>query len=585
MPLFPPTDDFARRHIGPTPRDIEAMAAACGAKSLEELIDKVVPAGIRLKKPLALPPARSEREALAELASMAAENQIWRSYIGMGYHDCVTPGVVLRNILENPGWYTAYTPYQAEISQGRLEMLLNYQTMVKDLTGMEISNASLLDEGTAAAEAMTMSHRIGRNDERMTYLVSDLCHPQTVEVVKSRGAALGIKVVVGDHRKWTFGGDVCGALVQYPATDGVLHDYAPTCDAAHKSQAFVTVATDLLALTLLKPPAEFGADIAVGNSQRFGVPMGYGGPHAAFMATKSEFVRSMPGRLIGVSKDADGNVALRMALATREQHIRREKATSNICTAQVLLAVCAAAYGIYHGPEGLRRIARRVHAMTATLREGLKRAGLDVGSAPVFDTFTVRTGPRTDEIVERAAAKKINLRRFDEETLGVALDETVGDADLLDLLEVFGPKDMLEAAARAAGTPAVPKAFARKSDFMTNPVFNLYHSEHDMLRYLHKLEAKDYTLNAGMIPLGSCTMKLNATAEMIPITMAGFGRLHPFAPVAQARGYQRLFRELEGWLAAITGFDATSLQPNAGSQGEYAGLLVIRAYLNSIGQG
>ncbi len=578
MPLFPPTDDFARRHIGPTPKDIDAMAAACGVKSLDELIDKVVPPSIRLKKPLALPQARSEREALADLASMAAENQVWRSYIGMGYHDCVTPGVVLRNILENPGWYTAYTPYQAEISQGRLEMLLNYQTMVKDLTGMEISNASLLDEGTAAAEAMTMSHRIGRNDARMTYLVSELCHPQTIEIVKSRGAALGIKVVVGDHRKWAFGGDVFGALVQYPATDGSIHDYGATCEAAHKSEAFVTFATDLLALVLLKSPAEFGADIAIGNSQRFGVPLGYGGPHAAFMATKEAFVRSMPGRLIGVSKDKDGNFALRMALATREQHIRREKATSNICTAQVLLAVCAAAYGVYHGPEGLKKIASRVHAMTATLREGVKRAGLDVGSAPVFDTFTVKTGPRTEEILARAEAKKINLRRFDEQTLGVALDETVGDQDLADLLEVFGPKDMLEAAARAAGTPAVPKPFARKSAFLAHPVFNLYHSEHDMLRYLHKLEAKDYTLNAGMIPLGSCTMKLNATAEMAPVTMAGFGRLHPFVPVSQARGYQRLFRELESWLAAITGFDATSLQPNAGSQGEYAGLLVIQAY-------
>ncbi|MCE9582213.1 MAG: aminomethyl-transferring glycine dehydrogenase [Planctomycetes bacterium] len=578
MPTFPPTDDFARRHIGPTPKEIEEMAVACGAKSLDAMIDAVVPPSIRLKKPLNLPAARSEREAVADLAAMAAENEVWRSYIGMGYHDCVTPGVVLRNIIENPGWYTAYTPYQAEISQGRLEMLLNYQTMVKDLTGMEISNASLLDEGTAAAEAMTMSHRIGRNDARMTYLVSELCHPQTIEIVKSRGAALGIKVVVGDHRKFAFGGDVFGALVQYPATDGSILDYAPTCEAAHKTEAFVTVATDLLALTLLKSPAEFGADIAVGNSQRFGVPLGYGGPHAAFMATKESFIRSMPGRLIGVSKDKDGNTALRMALATREQHIRREKATSNICTAQVLLAVTAAAYAIYHGPDGVKKIAGRVHAMTAALREGVKRAGFDVGSAPAFDTFTVKTGPKTDEIMKRAAAKKINLRRFDAQTLGVALDETAGDRDISDLLEVFGAKDTLEAAARAAGTMALGKPFARTSSFMTHPVFNLYHSEHDMLRYLHKLEAKDYTLNAGMIPLGSCTMKLNATAEMVPVTMAGFGRLHPFAPVEQAKGYQRLFKDLENWLAAITGFDATSLQPNAGSQGEYAGLLVIRAY-------
>ena len=584
MPTFPPTDDFARRHIGPGPKDIEEMAVVCGAKSLDDLIDRVVPASIRLKKPMNLPAARGEREALEELARMAGENEIWRSYIGMGYSDTVTPGVVLRNILENPGWYTAYTPYQAEISQGRLEMLLNYQTMIRDLTGMEIANASLLDEGTAAAEAMAMTHRLCKGD-RPNFLVSDLCHPQTIEVVRTRAKALGLTVTVGDHRKWKFDAKVFGALVQYPATDGAILDYEGTCRDAHAAGALVAAATDLLALTLLRPPGEFGADVAVGNSQRFGVPMGYGGPHAAFMATKMEFVRSMPGRLIGMSRDKDGAPALRMALGTREQHIRREKATSNICTAQVLLAVCAAGYGIYHGPEGLRRIARRVAAMTATLREGLRRAGFDTGSSPVFDTLKVAAGGKADEIVKRAAAKRINLRRFDAGALGIALDETAGDRDIADLLEVFGCKDGIEALAKGAGTPSWQKPFARTSAFMAHEVFDRYRNEHDMLRYLHRLEVKDYALNAGMIPLGSCTMKLNATAEMIPVTLAGFGRMHPFAPVGQAKGYARLFRDLETWLTEITGFDAVSLQPNAGSQGEYAGLLVIRAYHESRGQG
>ncbi|NUN47996.1 MAG: aminomethyl-transferring glycine dehydrogenase [Candidatus Brocadiae bacterium] len=584
MPVFPPIDDFPRRHIALSAADIGAMTREVGAKSLDDLINHVVPAGIRLKSALNLPPARSEREALEDLAGMAAENEVWRSYLGLGYHDTITPGVVLRNILENPGWYTAYTPYQAEISQGRLEMLLNYQTMIRDLTGMEIANASLLDEGTAAAEAMTMSHRISKRDSRTTWLVSDQVHPQTIAVVRVRAEALGLTVRVENHAAFRFDETTFGCLVQYPATDGAILDYAPVCAAAHAAGAFVTAACDLLALTVLRAPAEFGADIAIGNSQRFGVPLGYGGPHAAFMATKQEYVRSMPGRLIGLSKDRDGNPALRMALATREQHIRREKATSNICTAQVLLAVTAAGYAIYHGPDGLRKIAGRLLAQAGTLREAARRAGHDPGDGPVFDTVAVRSA-RAGDIVRRAAAKKINLRSLDDRTVVIALDETVGDRDMADLLEILGCTDTLDTVARAAGVPRLPAPHARSSAFLSHEVFHRHHSEHDMLRYLHKLEVRDFTLNAGMIPLGSCTMKLNATAEMIPVTLAGFGRIHPFAPHSQAKGYQRLFRDLESWLSEITGFDATSLQPNAGSQGEYAGLLVIRAYHQSRNEG
>jgi glycine dehydrogenase len=581
MAIFPPTDSFPRRHIGPDAAEIEQMLAVLGAGSLGELIADVIPPAIRLPKPLAEPVARGEREALEALATMAGENEIWRSYLGYGYHDTVTPPVVLRNIVENPGWYTAYTPYQAEISQGRLEMLLNYQTMVRDLCGLEIANASLLDEPTAAAEAMAMAHRLHKG-AATAFFVSDRLHPHTVAVVQTRAEALGLAVIVGDHAKFGFETPVFGVLLQYPSTDGTVLDYAAFTAQAHAHGALVTVATDLLALTMLRPPGEFGADIAVGNSQRFGVPLGFGGPHAAFMATKEAFVRQMPGRLIGVSKDADGHMALRMALGTREQHIRREKATSNICTAQVLLAVVAAAYAVYHGPEGLRAIAKRVHKLAAALRAGLVAKGLDCGSDPAFDTLRV-TVRSADGVIAEAAKRRINLRKHDATTVIVALDETVNDADLADLLAVFGAATALEPLAKAIGEARLPAPHARTSEYLTHPVFATHHSETDMLRYLHQLQVKDFTLDAGMIPLGSCTMKLNATTEMIPVTMPGFNRLHPFCPTAQIKGYTRLFTDLEDWLAQITGFDAISLQPNAGSQGEYAGLLAIRGYHRSRG--
>ena len=574
--IFPATDTFARRHNGADAREIEEMCAVVGAGSLDDLVDATVPSRIRLRRSLALPPARGEGRALADLAAMAGDNEIWRSYLGQGYADTVTPPVVLRNILENPGWYTAYTPYQAEISQGRLEMLLNFQTVIRDLCGLDVANASLLDEATAAAEAMSMSHRLYKG-ECDAFFVSALCHPQTIAVVKTRAAPLGLQVIVGDHATFDFAGTpVFGALLQYPATDGRVFDYAAFCKAAHDHKALVTVACDLLALAVLRAPGEFGADMAIGNSQRFGVPLGYGGPHAAFLATREAYVRQMPGRIIGVSKDADGHVALRMALGTREQHIRREKATSNICTAQVLLAVTAAAYAVYHGPDGLRRIATRIHAMASTLREAAVRAGHTVSPEPLFDTVRVGVGDQRTEILARAAARRINLRTIDADTIAIALDETVGDADLVDLIAVLGGTATLASVEKTAEGIRAPHA--RTSAYLQDPVFQRYHSETEMLRYLHRLEVKDFTLNAGMIPLGSCTMKLNATTEMIPVTMAGFGRLHPYAPVEQAKGYARMFADLEAWLAEITGFDAISLQPNAGSQGEYAGLLAIRDY-------
>ena len=572
MPTFAPNDTFARRHIGPDLPQIEAMLGHLGVASLDALIEQVVPKAIRRDEPLLLPPARSESEVLAELAKLASENEVWRSYIGMGYHDTHTPAVILRNILENPGWYTAYTPYQSEISQGRMEMLLNFQTMIRDLTGMEVANASLLDEATAAAEAMTMALRLHKGDARV-FFVSELCHAQTIALLQTRAAPLGIEILVGDHAQVDWSAGIFGGLLQYPATDGQVLDYSEPVQRAHAAGAMVTVAADLLALTLLRSPGEFGADIVVGSSQRFGVPMGYGGPHAAFMATKESFVRSMPGRLIGVSKDADGKPAYRMALGTREQHIRREKATSNICTAQVLLAVTAAAYAVYHGPAGLKKIAQQVHDQAVALKNAAVAGGFSCSSV-FFDTVKIAVGGKKAAIVARAAERKINLRDYDDEHLCVALDETVTDADLLDLFYAFGLS--AELSAPADGGFAAPHG--RTSDFLTHEVFHRYHSETDMLRYLARLSAKDFTLANGMIPLGSCTMKLNATVEMIPVTMPGFSKLHPFVPLEQARGYQRLFADLEAWLAEITGFDAISLQPNAGSQGEYAGLLAIRAY-------
>ncbi|MHB2033842.1 MAG: aminomethyl-transferring glycine dehydrogenase, partial [Gemmatimonadaceae bacterium] len=588
--LAPPkaADSFIPRHIGPNDAAIAEMLATVGYDSLDAFIDAVIPRNIRLRKPLAIHGEWSEHEALASMRRMADKNQIFRSYLGMGYADTLIPPVIQRNILENPGWYTAYTPYQAEVAQGRLEALLNYQTMVMDLTGMEIANASLLDEGTAAAEAMTMANGIRGADGKHRFFVSGDCHPQTIDVVKTRAAARGIEVVVGDFRAFAFDGTVFGALIQYPTTDGAVYDYREFCDRAHAAQAMVTVASDLLSLVLLAPPGEWGADIVVGNSQRFGVPMGYGGPHAAFFATRDEFKRHIPGRIIGVSRDADGKPALRMALQTREQHIRREKATSNVCTAQVLLAVIAGMYAVWHGPAGLTNIARRVHRYAAMLAAGLEQLGYDIAHAEFFDTIRVEMGSRKAQpLLDRALAKRINLRKLGETSIGIALDETVTEADLADLLAIFaGDKAAPDVAALGAAVDdRYDERFARASAFLTHPVFNAHHSETEMLRYMRKLESRDLSLTHSMIPLGSCTMKLNATAEMIPITWPEFGKLHPFAPREQAAGYTELFTRLEAALCEITGFAGMSLQPNAGSQGEYAGLMVIRRYHHARGQG
>jgi glycine dehydrogenase len=575
-------DLFQDRHIGPSPEDIATMLGALGGgyDSLDAFIDAVVPADIRLRQPLRIPAAKTELEVLDELRALASQNQVFRSYLGMGYNDTITPTVIQRNVVENPGWYTAYTPYQAEIAQGRLEALLNFQTMVSDLTGLEVANASLLDEGTAAAEAMHLTEAASKHDGKHTFLVDSGCHPQTIAVVRTRAAARGVDVVVADPDTFDFTpAGVIGALIQYPATDGAIRDYRALCEAAHASNALVTVATDLLALTLLTPPGAWGADIAVGNSQRFGVPLGYGGPHAAFFATRDEFKRLLPGRIIGVSKDRAGRMGLRMALQTREQHIRREKATSNVCTAQVLLAVVAAMYAVYHGPDGLRRIARRVHAYTVSLAEALTKLGYGIVHPAYFDTLAVEVPAEAlPRILDAARAKQINLRTLSQTRIGVAFDETVTHADLADVIAVFAGPIGRDIGVQTSKASAIPDALARTTPFCTHPVFNTHHSETEMLRYLKKLEDRDLSLTSAMIPLGSCTMKLNATTEMIPVTWRGFNRLHPFAPRSQAQGYATLFRQLEEWLAEITGFARVSLQPNAGSQGEFAGLLVIRAY-------
>jgi glycine dehydrogenase len=582
-----PTDSFIPRHIGPDDAEIARMLERLGVASLDALMDETVPADIRLRRPLQLPPARGEHELLADLRALAARNQVFSSFIGMGYHDCLVPAVIQRNVLENPGWYTAYTPYQAEIAQGRLEALLNFQTMVADLTGLPLAGASLLDEATAAAEAMHMCRALA-GGSRNTFLVAEDCHPQTVAVVRTRARSLGIEVRVSGTGSLDFSrGDAFGVLLQYPTTDGRVVDHASLVQRAHEAGALVAVATDLLALTLLRPPGEFGADIALGSSQRFGVPMGYGGPHAAFLSTKDEYKRQMPGRIIGVSKDADGHVAYRMALQTREQHIRREKATSNICTAQVLLAVMAGMYAVYHGPEGLKRIARRVHALARALADGLRGLGLDVGGEPFFDTLRVRLDRAAGEkAIAAARQRRMNLRSYEDGSVGIALDEAKSAEDVQALLEVFAAGRRGPAREELASVPAeVPAPFARTSGFLSHEVFNRHHSEHEMLRYLRMLESRDLSLTTSMIPLGSCTMKLNGTTEMLPVTWPEFGGLHPFAPAEQAGGYQELFAQLEAWLAEITGFAAVSLQPNAGSQGEYAGLLAIRAYHESRGEG
>lgn len=580
--LLKPIDSFVDRHLGPREADIKRMVEVVGVASLDELIDQTVPPAIRLSQPLKLPEPLGESEVLANLRDLAAQNKIFRSFIGAGYYDCLTPPVIQRNILENPGWYTQYTPYQAEISQGRLEALLNFQTMVVDLTGMEIANASLLDEATAAAEAMTLCKRAGdRQSKANIFFVSERCHPQTIEVVQTRAEPLGLQVVVGDHEQYDFSQPTFGVLVQYPTTAGAVLDYESFCRQAHEAGALVVVAADLLALTLLRPPGEFGADVVIGNSQRFGVPLGYGGPHAAYMATRDVYKRQMPGRLIGVSKDAAGQPAYRLTLQTREQHIRREHATSNICTAQVLLAIMASMYAVYHGPAGLTRIAQRVRLLTAVLAKALRQLGYTFGDAPVFDTLKITGGPRNQsQLVTEAMARQVNLRIYPDETVGVSLDEATGVFDLQRLLEIFGAKPGQFDPEKLAADLRLeyPAPHQRRSDFLTHPVFNSYHSETEMLRYIYRLQARDLSLTHSMISLGSCTMKLNATAEMLPITWPEFSRLHPFAPVDQAQGYQLMFKRLEEWLAEITGFAAVSLQPNAGSQGEYTGLLTIRAY-------
>ena len=575
----PNFDSFASRHIGPNEKEIDAMLRELGFENLDALIDAAIPKNIRLNRQLNLPEAKSESEALAELLAIAQKNKVARSFIGAGYSDCITPPVIQRNILENPGWYTAYTPYQAELAQGRLEALLNFQTMVTDLTALDIANASLLDEATAAAEAMALCHAVVAG--RKTFFVADNCHPQTIEVVRTRAKPLGIELKIDNFSRFKFDNTVFGALVQYPATDGAIYDYIEFVRQAHDAGALVIVAADILALTLLKPPGEFGADVAVGSTQRFGVPLGFGGPHAAFFATRDQFKRHMPGRLVGVSHDAEGHPAYRLALQTREQHIRRDKATSNICTAQVLLAVIASMYAVYHGPRGLRSIAERVHMFASKLAKGLQQLGFEIAHEDFFDTLHVDLGDKSaDTILSRAAAAGMNLRKLSNSTIGISLDETTSETDIELLMSIFRGTHVRDFADDKLDHSAFrsPRSAIRNSDFLTHPVFNTHHTETEMLRYLKKLESRDLSLTTSMIPLGSCTMKLNATAEMFPISWPEFSKLHPFAPVDQTAGYREMSEQLEEWLAEITGFSAVSLQPNAGSQGEYAGLLTIREY-------
>ncbi|GJQ29880.1 MAG: glycine dehydrogenase (decarboxylating) [Phycisphaerae bacterium] len=586
-----PADAFAPRHIGPSEAEVREMLALVGSPTLDAFATSVVPADIRLRTAMTLDglpdDGLGEREALERLRALAATNATHRSYLGMGYSGTFTPPVILRNILENPGWYTQYTPYQAEIAQGRLEALLNFQTMVSDLTGLPLAGASLLDEATAAAEAMAMCLSLAEHEKRRFLIASD-CHPQTLGVVRTRAEALGITLDVVDPKAMKVTPEVCGVLVQYPTTDGRIEDYRTLIDAAHAAGALVVMATDLLALTLITPPGELGADIAVGSAQRFGVPMGLGGPHAAFIATRSEFVRKLPGRIIGVSKDAQGRPALRMAIQTREQHIRREKATSNICTAQALLAIIAGMYACYHGPEGLTAIARRVRGLASMLGRGLIRLGHAVTPGAFFDTLRVRPAGGAASVLSLAEANGMNLRDFGDGTIGIALDEVTTRRDVEDILTVFhgGVRPAwLGELVLLADDATVDQRHARRSSFLTHPVFTSHHSEHEMLRYIFTLMGRDLSLTHSMIPLGSCTMKLNATSEMIPVTWAGIGAIHPFAPRHQWKGYERVFRDLESWLARLTGFAAVSLQPNSGAAGEYTGLMVIREFFKSRGQG
>ncbi|GLZ12716.1 glycine dehydrogenase (decarboxylating) [Actinomadura sp. NBRC 104425] len=576
-----PSTRFADRHIGPSPDEHARMLAAIGYSGAEALIDDAVPAAIRTARPLDLPPALSETAALARLRELASRNTVLTSMIGLGYHGTVTPGVIKRNVLENPGWYTAYTPYQPEISQGRLEALLNFQTVVADLTGLPVANASMLDEGTAAAEAMALAHRASKRKEPGTFLVDADALPQTIEVIRTRAVPLGIEVVTADLSGGLPDGDFFGVLLQYPGASGAVRDLAPVAEQAHARGAQVVVAADLLALTLLRPPGESGADIAVGSAQRFGVPYGFGGPHAGYLAVRDGLQRQLPGRLVGVSVDADGATAYRLALQTREQHIRREKATSNICTAQVLLAVMAGMYAVYHGPEGLAAIAQRVHRRAAALAAALRRGGVEVVHEAFFDTVLARVPGRADRVVAAALERGINLRRADADHVGIACDETTLPEHVAAVLEAFGVDPALD----DDPADAFPERLRRESPYLTHPVFHAHRSETAMLRYLRRLQDKDIALDRSMIPLGSCTMKLNATTEMEPITWPEFADIHPFAPADQAAGYLELIAELEERLAEITGYAKVSVQPNAGSQGELAGLLAIRGYHASRGEG
>lgn len=584
---FSETRRFADRHIAPSETQIKEMLETIGVASLEELINQTVPANIRLKEPLNLPDAQGEHDFLRDFKKIAQKNKVHKSYLGLGYYPCHVPTVILRNILENPAWYTAYTPYQAEIAQGRMEMLINYQTMIMGLTGMEIANASLLDEGTAAAEAMALFQALRSPQKKNAnkFVVSNLCLPQTVEVLKTRSQPLGIELIVGDHSTIDLTkGDIFGVLLQYPAQDGQVLDYTNFIASAKEQGIKVAVATDLMALALLKSPAEMGADVALGNSQRFGVPMGFGGPHAAFFATKDEYKRQIAGRIIGISKDATGKNAYRMALQTREQHIRREKATSNICTSQVLLAVIAGAYAVYHGAEGIRNIASKIHSFTVFLSMGLEKMGYQTVHNQYFDTLRIKSDPTINRAIrDLSNLVKLNFRYFEDESIGIAINETVGMQDVAEILFVFSKAKGMDLDEKIAqlmveAVPHIPKDMERSTPYLTHPVFSQYHAEHEMLRYLKSLENKDLSLVHSMISLGSCTMKLNATTEMIPVTWEEFGNIHPFAPAEQLEGYQEMFANLEKWLAEITGFEAVSLQPNSGAQGEYAGLMVIRAY-------
>ncbi|MEO2016414.1 MAG: aminomethyl-transferring glycine dehydrogenase [Fuerstiella sp.] len=568
---------FLRRHIGVSPDVAEQMSHEIGFDSVQQLVDAAVPASIRRQQPFDLPEAKSETEALTWLKQIMSRNQVRRSLMGMGYHDCITPAVILRNILENPGWYTAYTPYQPEISQGRLEACLNFQTMITELSGLDVANASLLDEGTAAAEAMNMCAAGNRNAK--TFFVSDGCHPQTIAVLQTRAEPIGVEIVVGKHDDFEFVDGVFGALIQYPDTSGKISNFPPFTERAHAAGVKVVAAADLLSLTVLQPPGQWGADIAVGNSQRFGVPLGFGGPHAAWIACTDKLKRKLPGRLVGVSKDANGKPAYRLALQTREQHIRRDKATSNICTAQVLLGVVASMYAVYHGPQGLREIAERIHQHTRVLAESLAAAGCVLRHAVFFGTVRV-AHTAGDSIVTKAVETGFNLRRFDDGDIGITLDELTTDAEVDELLQLFNAERTVP-----GSSTDVPAELTRKDNYLAQPVFNNYHTETEMMRYLHRLESKDLALNTSMIPLGSCTMKLNAASEMMPISWPEVNAIHPFAPRNQWPGYSEMITQLEAWLAQCTGFHSVSLQPNAGSQGEYAGLLAIRAFHQANNQG